>query len=148
MMEERRRMKALLKAKGRILQSWLSLSSAFSRSVEGAFDEAKLQEFLVRRSALFDSFKLHEKKITETAVLLAGAPREETFTSDIRAHLSRFEEIHARIQEADDKVLNAIRAEQERLHQGMANTHREAKSIGRFKSEWTGSAGSGLDREA
>jgi len=137
----------LLQSKKRCLRRFLEVSEQFAVKAEQG-DLSGLASLEVRRERSIKTLGLIDRKITETVRALAPEARTRALSQAVRHELDDEVYLVQSILSADNRIMNCIEVEKQRLAREMASNRKSHDAAGRFRSTWVPEAGEGLDQKA
>ncbi len=136
------RIRSHLSGKTRALRRLRELTRAFAAS----FALEALPEFERGRARLLKVVSLHDGRLAEAASALPLADRADPEFLAVARRESAAQEAEVLAILADDEtVLASIRAAQGELAREIARNSKQGQDLARFRSEWVGRSGEGID---
>jgi hypothetical protein len=137
---------SLLQSKKKCLRRILALAEGFAEVAEQG-GLSQLEVFENQRGAAFKTLALIDRKITEAVRSLSTEERSPALSVSVRRSLDDEEFLIQSILNADNRILQSMEREKERLTREVNATYRSKELAGRFKSAWIPESGEGLDKK-
>ena len=136
----------LLQAKNRCLKRFLDISAEFLVAAE-ASDFSALESFHKRRDTILRAVNIYDDKVS--AFLESMETRENNKTPElsdlIRKALDEKNLLISEITVTDQKILDLIQKEKNRIRKELGQTQKDKDMLGKFRSDRSSVLGEGFD---
>jgi len=138
----------LLRSKNRCLRNFLQASTAFLDEAERSGQLPDIVALETRRDAILKAIDLYDRKINEAVCLLGtGANHAPELVEAVKAALEEKTALIHRILQLDDRLLELIDAEKNKVLKDLSFAHKQAEVSKKFKSTWVPEPGEGIDEK-
>lgn len=149
---------SFLRSRNRCLERYLSASQTFLNSAERG-DFSGLESVQAYRDSVLRAIDLFNRKISASLNITAkgsslhiclptlSAALPDNIKEEISWALSTREVLIHKILATDTKILLKLDEEKARIQRELGTTRKGGEIVRKFKSEWVGESGEGLDRK-